>query len=515
LERLAAISKPLEPDRFLAFAFAAADLLAEVDHNGRVRFAAGAFERRLGRSAESLVGEPAERIVRAADRPVFAHALALLLVRGRLLPTKLRLDGPGEPAMALSGLAVELPDGTTRVSLCFSALPAETPESTYVPGAPDFAAAAEERLREGSGVVDLLEFLENDGPIQPRPALVARIGETLSENALSAELAPGRFGMLRGDDGLVEVVSALEEMLRDAGHEARAAPTTIALSGTGLTGMQATRALRYALSAFAQGGEKALSEAGFRGGLAGFVRQATARAAWISAILTGRRFRLAFQPIVSLADSVAHHYEALIRPLGSMDGRPQSAQDFVTFAETVGLSEELDWAVALTAAEAAERAGGPRIALNLSALSLQAPAFRERLLSLIAEKPHLAQRLLVEVTETAEIEDEAEAVRTAEALRAQGLPICIDDFGAGTAAFRMLRVLPVDYVKVDGHYVTRAVESARERGFVSAMVDLAAAVGAKVIAERIETEAQAALMRELGVGYGQGFLFGRPGALPG
>jgi EAL domain-containing protein (putative c-di-GMP-specific phosphodiesterase class I) len=73
----------------------------------------------------------------------------------------------------------------------------------------------------------------------------------------------------------------------------------------------------------------------------------------------------------------------------------------------------------------------------------------------------------------------------------------------------------VDYVKVDGHYVTRSVESARDRGFVSAMVDLAAAVGAKVIAERVETEAQATLMRELGVGYGQGFLFGRPGALPG
>jgi EAL domain-containing protein (putative c-di-GMP-specific phosphodiesterase class I) len=119
------------------------------------------------------------------------------------------------------------------------------------------------------------------------------------------------------------------------------------------------------------------------------------------------------------------------------------------------------------------------------------------------------------VTETAEIEHEAEAVATAEALRARGLPVCIDDFGAGAAAFRMLRVLPVDYVKVDGHYVTRSVESRRDRGFVSAMVDLAATVGAKVIAERVETEAQASLMRDLGVGYGQGWLFGRPGALPG
>jgi len=112
------------PDRYLAFAFAAADLLAEADGDGRVGFAAGAFEARLGRSADSLLGQPAERIVCAADRPVFSTALALLLARGRLLPTMMRLDAPGHPAMALSGLATPMPDGRTRLSLCFAALPA-------------------------------------------------------------------------------------------------------------------------------------------------------------------------------------------------------------------------------------------------------------------------------------------------------------------------------------------------------------------------------------------------------
>jgi EAL domain-containing protein (putative c-di-GMP-specific phosphodiesterase class I) len=134
---------------------------------------------------------------------------------------------------------------------------------------------------------------------------------------------------------------------------------------------------------------------------------------------------------------------------------------------------------------------------------------------MLAAAPDLACRLLVEITETAEIEDEAEARRTVDALRALGLPICIDDFGAGAAAFRYLRAFRVDFVKVDGVYVTNAVESERDRGFIAAMVDLARTVGAQVVAERIETEAQAALMRELGVTFGQGYLFGRPGALPG
>jgi EAL domain-containing protein (putative c-di-GMP-specific phosphodiesterase class I) len=65
-------------------------------------------------------------------------------------------------------------------------------------------------------------------------------------------------------------------------------------------------------------------------------------------------------------------------------------------------------------------------------------------------------------------------------------------------------------VKVDGIYVANALQSERDRGFISAMVDLARTVGAEVVAERIETEAEAALMLELGVRYGQGYLFGRP-----
>ena len=100
-------------------------------------------------------------------------------------------------------------------------------------------------------------------------------------------------------------------------------------------------------------------------------------------------------------------------------------------------------------------------------------------------------------------------------LRAAGVPVCIDDFGAGNAAFRYLRDFVVDFVKIDGSYVQGAVRSAQERSFVAAMVQLARSVGARVVAEMIETEAQATLMGELQVEFGQGWLFGRPGKLGG
>ncbi len=106
-------------------------------------------------------------------------------------------------------------------------------------------------------------------------------------------------------------------------------------------------------------------------------------------------------------------------------------------------------------------------------------------------------------------------LRSVGALRARGLPLCIDDFGSGAASFRYLRLLRVDYVKIDGAYGRHARRSDKDRAIIAAMVDLAHGLGAAVVAEQIETEANAAVMRELGVELGQGWHFGRPGPLPG
>jgi EAL domain-containing protein (putative c-di-GMP-specific phosphodiesterase class I) len=185
-----------------------------------------------------------------------------------------------------------------------------------------------------------------------------------------------------------------------------------------------------------------------------------------------------------------------------------------------GLSEELDWAVLQEALAAQCAAPTASIAVNISGLSMQSRAFRQRMLPALAASanlagPHGAGRLLIELTETAEIEDMPEAAAGIAQLRQIGVPVCIDDFGAGAAAFRYLREFRVDYVKIDGAFVRAATYGARERGFVAAMVEIARAVDARIVAEMVETEEQAALMAGLGVSFGQGWLFGRPGALPG
>ncbi|MEO3471641.1 EAL domain-containing protein [Roseomonas sp. CAU 1739] len=512
---------PSAADRFLTFAFAAAEMLVETDADGRITFAEGAFPARFGRPGRSFLGQPLQTMVARDQRSGIGTALELLTATGRIRPTAIRLSDAARSAFSMAGLAA--PGGHGRYCLTFAPLPAELPGGP-LPGGPGLARAAEEMLRVGegaTGALGLIELTGDGGALAPRADLAARIQDVLSSHggagAVAADFGSGRFGVLpaEGRPDVHVLADQVALLMAQHGLPGRIGTRSLPLEAGGLSPLQTTRALRFALSAFSRGGDAALAKAGFAGGLAGFVSSASDRATALRRTIAERRFRLAFQPIVLLADRRPHHYEALLRPIATPGSPYDQASEFIALAETVGLSEALDWAVVGTACDAARAASGARIACNLSGLSLQSPAFRHQLCTMLDADPALARRLLVEITETAEIEDEAEACRTVDALRGLGLPVCIDDFGAGAAAFRYLRIFRVDFVKVDGIYVTHAVESGRDRGFISAMVDLATAVGAQVVAERIETEAQATLMQNLGVAFGQGFLFGRPGALPG
>ena len=507
-------------DRFLTFAFAAAELLVETDGDGRITFAEGAFPARFGRTGRSFLGQPVQNLVARDLRSGMGTALELLSATGRIRPTAIRLADRDRSPFSVAGLAA--PGQGGRYCLTFSPLPHDLPGGP-LPGGPGLTRAAEEMLRaeEGLAALGLIELVGDGGGLNPRADLAARIQEALAAHAgtgaIAADFGAGRFGVLPGEGvpDLSALAGHVALLLAQHGLPGQVGTRAVPLATDGLSPMQATRALRFALSAFARGGDAALEKAGFAGGLAGFVASAGDRANALRRTIAERRFRLAFQPIVLLADRRPHHFEALLRPIATPGSPYDQASEFIALAETVGLSETLDWAVVETACEAARGAAGARIACNLSGLSLQSPAFRDRLCAMLDAVPDLAARLLVEITETAEIEDEAEACLTVDALRGRGLPICIDDFGAGAAAFRYLRAFQVDFVKVDGIYVANALESERDRGFIAAMVDLAHTVGAQAVAERVETEAQAALMRELGVAFGQGYLFGRPGALPG
>ncbi len=500
-------------ERFVAFAFAAADLLVEVGSDGRVGFAAGAFRARLGQSPESVIGTDPIRLIAPGDRAAFATALALLPGRGRLAPTAFRLADAQHTPFSVSGLYMLSADTQARLCLCFSPLPAP-PDLRPADGSA-LLREAEQRLRAGHA--DRLALIDlGSSSATTTATLEQALREEAGPEVLAAELAPGRYGLLPGEGQALPDLGPLARRLEDLlGSEAGSvAITTISLASEGLTPAQAARALRHGLGTFVRLGKAGMRDAGFADGLSGVVAKVTERAGVLRRIIAARRFRLEFQPIVHLATRRLHHHEALMRLEPGALPPGEGAQEFVTLAETIGLTEDLDLAVAAMAMAAAVAIpDGQHLAFNISGLSAQSTSFRRRLHALLNRDARGARRVMVELTESAEIEDEEAAAVTLRGLRARGVPVCIDDFGAGAAAFRYLKSFPADYVKVDGSYVQAALTSERDRSFVAAMVDLSLAVGAQVVAERIETEEAAQAMQDLGVHFGQGWLFGKPGPL--
>jgi EAL domain-containing protein (putative c-di-GMP-specific phosphodiesterase class I) len=513
-------------DRFVGLAFAAADLLIEVAPNRRITFAAGAFRERFGQDSACFTGRPFSGLIAPEDQSGLELALHLFAARGRLPPTSLRLSNAERTPMALAGLRLPHHEGIAWLTL--SRMPAAMQQEAVLAASSLFQEAIQSRGQTATpGCVGLVEVggwnrLEPRHRRELEDGIAHALREAGGSGAMATGMADGKFGVLGNDTlDLKHLQAQIGKLLR-AGNAARpVAGLTIPLAAAGAPGGEDTathaetlRAMRFALACFSAGGTQAVREAGFDDGLHGFVARTGARTAAVRAAIERGRFRLVFQPVVSLAHRNVHHYEALLRPLPIAGHERTSTQEFVCFAEAVGLAELLDTAVLHRAAEAL-RAARARVAVNVSGVSMQSAAFRANLLRLIAQNPEASRRLMVELTETADIDDVAGAVETVASLTEAGVPVCLDDFGAGFAAFRYLREFKVDFVKIDGSFVQQALAGARESGFISAMVELARCVGADTIAEMIETEAQARVMQDLGVQYGQGWLFGRPGSLPG
>ena len=499
-------------ERFVAFAFAAADLVAEIDQAGTITYAAGAYRSRFGTLPEAWVGRSVYDMVAPVDHEALGTAMMMLSERGRLLPWMIRLANKQRTEAAFAGLRLAPEGRPMRMCVTFALLPAPVASGQGQSSPASLARATEARLRAGLACeMGLLEIEASDSDAV-RPAL-----EALVPDALASEIAPGRFGLLgsnaSGKD-LMKVAAALESLLHDQGVAATVSSRQLSIDADGLTQRQAARALRQALDAFARDGSCGLTAAGFEGGLASYVQGAMEHAGAMRRAISDRKFTLMYQPIVSLTTRELHHVEALLRPQPVPGCPANNPQDFVLLAETVGLASELDLAVAGMACDAAVRASVP-VAFNLSGQSMQDATFRDRLVAkLIAHPARKAKKLAVEMTETAQLEDLGEAAKTAQMLRDMGIPFCLDDFGSGAADVRVLRAIPADIVKLDGSYVSGIVTDGRERAFVTGMVEIARAAGAEVVAERVETQAEADALRAIGADYGQGWLFGKPGALP-
>jgi EAL domain-containing protein (putative c-di-GMP-specific phosphodiesterase class I) len=311
--------------------------------------------------------------------------------------------------------------------------------------------------------------------------------------------------------GLGDSLSACASSYDDSGDGILVRSQTVDITTTELSETELAKAVAHAIQKFSETkGEFTIGD--LNQGLQDMVATLGPRISEVKKLIKDRAFDLAYQPIVDLAQRQVHHHEALVRFRGK--GASSSPYETIAFAEEVGLIPALDLAICKKAIEVVREARSANrrlsLAVNLSGKSLETPVFVQRLHSLLKGAQVIRDHLLFEVTESSKIFDLETTNQVLQSLRELGYKVCLDDFGAGASAFQYLRALSIDYVKIDGSYIRDLAADADKRAFVRSMTTLCRDLHVETIGEMIEDEATAKILRQAGVSYGQGYLFGKP-----
>ncbi|HEX3937364.1 MAG TPA: EAL domain-containing protein [Xanthobacteraceae bacterium] len=227
----------------------------------------------------------------------------------------------------------------------------------------------------------------------------------------------------------------------------------------------------------------------------------------IVAALNERRIFLAYETVAGATDRRAAFYECLMR-IRRPDGGLIAAQDIVPVAERLGLVRLLDFRVLELVIDELAAAPALQASFNVSPASTTDPDWWSGLASLLRHHAGVAERLIVEITESAAIHDVDETRGFVARVKDLGCRIAIDDFGAGYTSFRNLRKLGVDIVKIDGAFVQDIMRSEDDRAFVRTLIDLARRLKLKTVAEWVQDEAAAKTLEAWGCDYLQGAMVG-------
>ncbi|MBB4053440.1 diguanylate cyclase (GGDEF)-like protein [Devosia subaequoris] len=217
---------------------------------------------------------------------------------------------------------------------------------------------------------------------------------------------------------------------------------------------------------------------------------------------------LHYQPVLDSQTRQVRSYEALVRWRHKVRGTIAPNQ-FIEVAEQSNLIDRLGEWVLRRACTDQRRLGRP-IAINVSPKQLRRREFAEAFADILMETGTLAANIIVEITENAPLTAGSVEMETLAELRAMGVRIAIDDFGAGHASLHYLRDFSFDIIKIDRAYVAEFSTNPVSAMIVSAVCDIARSLSLQVVAEGIETEAQAQALTAAGCTCLQGFHLGRP-----
>lgn len=395
----------------------------------------------------------------------------------------------------------------------------------------DFLQEAREQGRSGAYLmagIDDVGAINSDFGFEAADEVIVEIGRRLSggvgEHDLVGRVAGTKFGIMVVDAGpetlrqvSIKLMNAVRESVIDTKRGGIAASICIGavnLPEDAESSQDAMARAEAALDQAKQQGRASWSSFSEKTETVSVRRRNTHMSDAILTALNDRRVRLAFQPIVSDLGEAPSKFECLIR-MRSEDGREVPAPDFIPVAERLGLVHLLDRRVLELAINTLASTPHIRLNVNVSMETVKDPLWAEGYLAHMRAHTLLAKRITVELTETQVIDAIESSIEFVSEVKKLGASFAIDDFGAGYTSFRNLKALDIDILKIDGSFVTGVASSRENQLFVRTLLDLARNFGMQTVAEWVDNEADAMLLKGLGVDFLQGYLIGKPEINPG
>ena len=232
----------------------------------------------------------------------------------------------------------------------------------------------------------------------------------------------------------------------------------------------------------------------------------------IAAGLGRAEFDVVYQPLVDARDQGVVGVEALVRWPGRPAG-PLNPDEFIGIAEGSSLIQALGMYVLERACRETRDAKGLRLSVNVSPTQFSHPDFERQVMQVLALTGFAPERLQLEMTERHLIDYPERAAQAIESLRARGVEFALDDFGTGFTSLAYLQAYAFSCVKIDRSLTMRLESDPKANYLISGLVQLARGLDVRVVAEGVENERVAVLLRAAGCHELQGYHFGRPGPL--
>ncbi len=505
--------------RFLGFAFANADFLFEIDKTGTILFATGAAREFVREDCESLIGRPAGTLFQNADGDKFAAFARALSNGGRTGPVRLKVVGGSEANVSM----FRLPHNQEKISCTLaksgghgSFAQTEKDDKTGLHTRDSFLSAAADLAGEDDAMtllnLPLLPKLCRTLSPEKVDRLLASIGKAI---AMAGAKLAGRIS----ETGFSAIADAVKGPPNLAGHirsalaadglaETKIEETLVSLKGKSLSPEQRMLAVRYVVDRFAAGRNATDGKGDLGDAFNAMMDETHIRVRGLTDAVADGAFSLAYQPIRDLQTGALSHFEALAR------FKPGQTAETIQFVEALGIADAFDLAVALKVLSVIEtdKTHKASVAFNVSGHTIQSAASFAMLAGFLARKRKLAPRVLIEITETAQITDLESAAKAVTALRTLGYRVGLDDFGAGAATLNYLHAFTLDFVKFDGALVKKMGQSKRDDMLVAGVLKLCDELKVTTVAECLENEEDIAKARRAGFHLGQGYAYGAPAA---